>query len=173
MLIQLFMLQDDYRLPRGKSFGNDRQHADRGRHRRVDKSVFVTSWTKKNWWTQFCVHYRRLNELTIKDSYRLLRIDDTNSLIELVFHKWKFFLPTEIKKHFLEVVLKTHVENVFSLLRCRYGDGKSVLGPSSTKPTNRIFSKWNRREVNKRELNTNLETRKQNNWVYIHDLFRR
>ena len=37
--------------------------------------------TKKNGGTRFCVDYRRLNDITVKDAYPLPRIDDTLDML--------------------------------------------------------------------------------------------
>ena len=37
--------------------------------------------TKKDGGTRFCVHYRRLNNATVKDAYPLPRIDDALDML--------------------------------------------------------------------------------------------
>ena len=54
----------------------------------VDDSVLQIPWsspvvlvTKKDGGTWFCVDYRRLNDVTVKDAYPLPRIDDTLDML--------------------------------------------------------------------------------------------
>ena len=37
--------------------------------------------TKKDWGIRFCVDYRHLNDVTVKDAYPLPRIDDTLDML--------------------------------------------------------------------------------------------
>lgn len=48
---------------------------------------------KKNWTIRFCVNYRKLNAITVKDSYPLPRIDDI--LDQLLDNSWFSTLDLE------------------------------------------------------------------------------
>ncbi|GBN08843.1 Transposon Ty3-I Gag-Pol polyprotein [Araneus ventricosus] len=57
---------------------------------------------KKDVSTRFCVDYRKLNEITIKDSYPLLRIDDT--LDALNGSQW--FSTSDLKSGYWQVEIQ-------------------------------------------------------------------
>ena len=59
--------------------------------------------TKKDGSTRFCVDYHRLNSLTVKDAYRLPRIDDLGnqqwfSTMDLASGYWHVAMSTDAKR---------------------------------------------------------------------------
>ena len=82
--------------------------------------------TKKDGSTRFCVDYRRLNSLTIKDAYPLLRIDDSSRLLgkqqwfstmDLASGYWQVAMSPEAKR---KAVFVTN-EGLFQFLLMPFG----------------------------------------------------
>ena len=54
--------------------------------------------TKKDGFTCFCVDYRRLNWLTVKDAYPLPHIDDSFSTMDLASGYWQVAKSPDAKR---------------------------------------------------------------------------